>query len=101
MAIGAGNPFRPHQLGLQRDVDPTTLRSGAQATLDLRALGLYRSHPELIDARPIQSDPDGFIYDGHHRCRVAAERGRPIDVEVLDVPPGGRGVPVLEIPVRR
>src|SRR5215211_3313938 len=97
VAAGAGQPFKPHQLGLQRAVDPRTLKSGAQATLDRRALDRYRAKPDLLDARAVQADPEGFIYDGHHRCRVAAELGRAIDVDVIDVPPGGRGVAVLEM----
>ena len=97
---GPGVPFQPHQLGIQRGVDPRTLRSGAQATLDRRALDRYRARPELIVDRPVQADSEGFIYDGHHRCRVAAELLAAVDVEVLDVPPGGCGVPVLEMPIR-
>jgi ParB-like chromosome segregation protein Spo0J len=100
VAAGAGQPFKPHQLGLQRGVDPATLKSGGQATLDRRALDRYRAQPDLLRARPVQADPGGFIYDGHHRCRVAAELGLALDVDVIDVPPGGRGVPVLEIPIR-
>jgi hypothetical protein len=101
MAVaGPGVPFQPHQLGIQREVDPRTLRSGAQATLDPRALERYRARPETIADRPVQADREGFIYDGHHRCRVAAEMLMAVDVDVIDVPSGGRGVPVLEMPIR-
>jgi hypothetical protein len=97
---GVRQPFRPHELGLQKNVDPTTLKSGAQAALDRRALDHYRARPNTVHDRAVQADPEGFIYDGHHRCRVAAEMGVAVAVEVIDVPPGGRGVPVLEMPIR-
>jgi hypothetical protein len=49
---------------------------------------------------PIQINLEGIIWDGHHAVRAAAEKGRLIDVLVVDQPLVASGTPILALPVR-
>lgn len=69
---------------IQRAVNPRTLRPGARRMLDR---GRYRRIVDDLGGgirEPLQVTREGVIVQGHHRARVAAERGLRVDVEVVD-----------------
>jgi len=98
----AGNPFEPNQLGMQRGVDPSTLQTGGQSSLELSRLN---TQSRLIRSgtprnTPITVNQHGVIIDGHHGVRAAIEAGRTVDVHVIRSPMRPGAVPVWQLPIR-
>ncbi len=95
------SPIRVMPGQFQSNVDPLLLlpsRSDlSQVRLDMQQA--------LLDAgvqrnRTIEVTPDGVIWDGHHAVRIAAEKGLPITVKVVNVKVNPTASSIMFLPVR-
>jgi hypothetical protein len=89
--------------GTKQIVNPALLRAGNRRTLErwrIDRLKKYLDEGGDISAvdEPLKVTKDGVIIQGHHRARLAAERGMPLEVEVVDGVMDV-GPPVTELPV--
>ena len=97
-----GNPFEPNQLGWQRGVNPNTLQTGGQSSLELSRLNVQRQLIRSGTPRntPITVNQHGVIIDGHHGIRAAIEAGVTVDVRVIRSPILPGTIPVRQLPIR-
>jgi hypothetical protein len=85
-----------------KGVDPLSLKPGRRDLVQSKIDSLKKA-PDPINANPndpIKVTKDGKIYDGHHRVRIAAESGKPVDVVVVNGTIGGPGGTILDLPIR-
>lgn len=83
-----------------RGIDPGSLKQGQQHTLDPVRYDSIVNDLKGGIREPIKVTRDGVIKDGHHRARVAADKGLTVDVEVVEgtIRPGT--LPIDKIPFR-
>jgi hypothetical protein len=85
----------------QSNVDPLLLLPSRSDLLQ-RRLDMQQA---LLDAgiqrtTPIEVTPDGVIGDGHHAVRIAAGKGLPITVKVVNVKVNPTASSIMFLPVR-
>ena len=98
----SGRPFDPNgPLGRRTNVDPNTLRTGQQTSLDPTRMQTQRNLIENGIERSvlIRVHQNGVIENGHHGVRAAIEAGVPVTIRVIpgNPPPGSKPVWDLEI----
>jgi hypothetical protein len=85
---------------LQANVDPMLVLP-SRADLSRVRLDMQQA---LLDAgidrsTPIEVTPDGVIWDGHHAVRIAAEKGMPIIVKIVNVRVDPTASSIMDLPV--
>jgi hypothetical protein len=95
------NPIVVPAGAVQKDVDPNSLLP-SRSDLNRPRLDLQRQllAGNITRFTPIQVNLEGIIWDGHHGARAAAEKGRLVDVLVIDQPITASGIQILALPVR-
>jgi len=94
------NPITAPPGQSQANVDPLFLLP-SRSDLSRVRLDMQQALLDAGTARstPIEVTPDGVIWDGHHAVRVAAEKGMPVTVKIVNVKLNSTASSIMDLPV--